>query len=663
MLLKWKVTKSVQLLLRILFLYIAIFTVFRIITMFLFKPTDISYLECLNSFGLGIQYDLRWIAFILIPPAIGTLFNKTSPFYSERTKKIWTIYFAFITLIVLFLFGADFGQFAYVRARLNADALNFFEDPKEMWEMVSSSYPIFWILLALAFAVFFFNRIFKQIQLKIEDKNLNVHKFYYMRVWNIIFILVLGWFIRGAFTINTLRFDRAFKLKNNFVANLALNPMQNFATTLSHRKPDVDNNAKSYYKLIGQYLGLDTVTPINKVSELYKRQRFANSKYAESNPNIVLVICESFSMYKSSMSGNKLNATPYFNELSKKGLFFDRCFTPHFSTARGVFATLTGIPDVQMSKFSSRNEDAVTQRTLINEFKNYDKYYFIGGNSEFNNFKGIVKNIDDVKIYEEGSYKSPKVNVWGISDKDLFKEANQVLGTPAQKPFFAIIQTADNHRPFDLYKNDAEFKAKSFAKEELQQFGFDSEEEYNTFRYSDFCFEKFIEQAKQLPYFNNTIFIFVGDHGVEGASDQLYPKAWNEQRLSDEHVPLLFYAPKLISPQLRHEVVSQIDILPSAAGLSGIDYNNYTLGRDIVHHENKTPGAFIIYHAPAWIGFVNDEYFYRYNMRSKNHEMVSTINNDPVPANATTDSIKKSLHLYTIGIYETAKWMLLNNNN
>jgi hypothetical protein len=35
-----------------------------------------------------------------------------------------------------------------------------------------------------------------------------------------------------------------------------------------------------------------------------------NGRSLESNPNVVLVLCESFSMYKSSMSGNKLNATP-----------------------------------------------------------------------------------------------------------------------------------------------------------------------------------------------------------------------------------------------------------------------------------------------------------------------------------------------------------------
>jgi phosphoglycerol transferase MdoB-like AlkP superfamily enzyme len=183
----------------------------------------------------------------------------------------------------------------------------------------------------------------------------------------------------------------------------------------------------------------------------YGRLIEPGSKAFESQPNVVLVLCESFSMYKSSMSGNPLNSTPYFNQMCNEGIFFERCFTPSFGTARGVFATITGIPDVQLSKFSTRNEESVNQRTIINDFDGYEKYYFIGGRSQFNNFKGLIANINNVQVYEEGSYKAKPLNVWGISDKDLFLEANEML-SKQPKPFFAIIQTADNHRPLIFRK-------------------------------------------------------------------------------------------------------------------------------------------------------------------------------------------------------------------
>ena len=85
----------------------------------------------------------------------------------------------------------------------------------------------------------------------------------------------------------------------------------------------------------------------------------------------------------------------------------------------------------------------------------------------------------------------------------------------------------------------------------LKKYGFESVEEYNSFRYADYCFQKFIEAAQKETYFNNTIFVFVGDHGVSGNATAMYPDVWTNERLTDEHVPLLFYAPKLLQPQKR----------------------------------------------------------------------------------------------------------------
>jgi phosphoglycerol transferase MdoB-like AlkP superfamily enzyme len=109
--------------------------------------------------------------------------------------------------------------------------------------------------------------------------------------------------------------------------------------------------------------------------------------------------------------------------------------------------------------------------------------------------------------------------------------------------------------------------------------GFESLEEFNAFCYTDYCYRKFIEAAKAISYFDNTIFVFVGDHGVEGNATEMYPKVWTDQRLNDEHVPLLFYAPSLLVPQKRSEAVSQIDVLPTLANMILQPYTNKTTGK------------------------------------------------------------------------------------
>ena len=656
MLIKWRVPKTIQWIVKLFLIYLFIFTAFRIATVVFFKPKNLTVIELLPSFWLGLKYDLRWIAFILSPIAFFSLFLKLSPFYSDKNKKIWTIYLGIITLLVLFFYGADFGQFAYINARLNADALIFAEDPKESLQMVWQSYPVIWILIGLFGAVLMMIWMFRKTHVDIEGKNLSIHKFSYKKKWHFLAVLILGWFMYGFFTLKPLNFFRAFNLNDEFKSNLALNPLQNFFTTLRFRKPDYNTKAKENFSTIANFLAIEKSNETNP----YSRIVYPGTKVLERQPNIVLVICESFSMYKSSMSGNVLNSTPYFNDLCKQGIFFNRCFSPTFGTARGVFATVTGIPDVLLSKFATRDAVTVKQRTIINNFEEYEKFYFIGGRSQFNNFTGLINNIKGVTIYEEGKYKSVKENVWGISDKNLFLEANTVLAKQ-EKPFFAIIQTADNHRPFKIPIEDNDFVQKNISDEVLKKNGFESLKEYNSFAYSDYCFKKFIEAAKKNTYFNNTIFVFVGDHGLEGNASAVYPKAWMDQRLADEHIPLLFYSPNLLMAQQRNETVSQIDILPTIAGMIQQPYINTTLGRDLLDSTKKENAAFIIYHAPGWIGMVTDDYFYRKNIRIKKEELVTATNK---PLNLTPlqqDSVKKYLSTLTTSFYETARWMLVNN--
>jgi len=365
-------------------------------------------------------------------------------------------------------------------------------------------------------------------------------------------------------------------------------------------------------------------------------------------------------MYKSSMSGNPLHTTPYFQSMADSGIFFENCFTPHFSTARGLFASLTGTPDVKLSKFSTRNPQALDQHTIINDFKGYEKMYFLGGDPGFNNFEGLVRNIDGLHMNTEKNFTSEPVNVWGISDKDLFLQANTVFAKQ-NKPFFAIIQTADNHRPFTIPPQDTtDFKRKIVSKEELIQYGFESIEEYNAFRYADYCFEKFIEAAKKETYFDNTIFVFIGDHGVSGNATKIYPKAWTEERLTEEHVPLLFYAPKLLSPQKRKEVVSQIDVLPTIAGLAGQQYINTTLGRDVLHDSTGNHYAFIISHDEGRIGMITNDFIFTKNLNFKKEE-VHFFKEDIHYTPRQIDSIKTQMTAFTSAFYETAKWMLVHN--
>ena len=635
-------------------IFLLIFTLFRFATYFAFKPRNFSFLDLLPSFLMGIQYDLRWIAIIILPVVVISMFPQFSPFYSSRNKKWWTWYLAIITFIVFFFFAADFGSFSYNRTRLDAGAMNFAEDFNTSFRMMWQTYPMIWLILGLLVAVWFFRWMYHKSHWRVinQTDGLGIP---YRRKFFIISALVLGAFMYGRFAWTPLTWKQCFVFQDNFKSYLALNPLQNFFTTLKFRRPEFnEQKARQAFPLMKEMLQLPAENEFT-----YHRVVLPGSNALESRPNIVLVMCESFSMYKSSMSGNPLNTTPFFDSLTQNGIFFDRCFSPHFSTARGLFAILTGIPDAQMFKFSTRNPLALSQHTIINNFEGYNKHYFLGGNPEFNNFKGLLDNIHGLQMHTENSFKAPRINVWGISDKDLFLEANATFKKETQ-PFFAIIQTSDNHRPYMIPATDTDFVRSVVPDEQLQKYGFESIGEYNTFRYSDYSFRKFMEAAMKEEYFHNTVFVFIGDHGVAGNAEAMYPSAWTDQRLTDEHVPLLFYAPYLLEPQKHHEVVSQIDVLPTIAGMVQQPYVNTTLGRDLLDPAKKHNFAFVT-NTAGKIGMVTDDFYYISNLNFPDEHMVPVRYSGRSYSKPERDSIQKGLSDFTSAYYETAKYLLMNN--
>ncbi|WP_341539007.1 sulfatase-like hydrolase/transferase, partial [Pseudomonas viridiflava] len=92
------------------------------------------------------------------------------------------------------------------------------------------------------------------------------------------------------------------------------------------------------------------------------------------------------------------------------------------------------------------------QHTLINAFEGYQKFYLIGGNAGWANINALIRqSIGGVQLFEERHWRSPRVDVWSISDLDLFKEGDALLrAVPKAQPFFAYLQTSGNHRPFTI---------------------------------------------------------------------------------------------------------------------------------------------------------------------------------------------------------------------
>jgi phosphoglycerol transferase MdoB-like AlkP superfamily enzyme len=610
-----------------------------------------------RSFFLGLRYDARMVAVAGLLLFIGGLVFK--PFSSSGGKRVALVIWFILILVAGIFYSIDFANYAYLNERLNAGLLNYVSDARTSAAMMWQTYPVVRIVLVIALALWALMRAIRAIYRRI-DRRENITAKKPVLVFSLSFFLLLAFLIFGRIGQYPLRWSDAFILGNDYASNAALNPFQSFFSSLQFRKSTYDlGKVKKAYPLMAAYLGVDkpdsarlNYTRVVKPDTVLKKQ-----------PNVVVVICESFSAYKSSMFGNPLNTTPYFADLCRKGIFFNRCFTPGYGTARGVWTTITGTPDVDLTKTSSRNPNAVNQHTIINDFKGYEKYYLIGGSLSWANIRGILtNNIQDLHIYEQDDYKAAKVDVWGVSDKNLLLAANQIFAQQ-KKPFIAVVQTADNHRPYTIPEEDKKmFRVLNPPPDSLRRFGFETVDEYNAFRYTDFCYKQFMEAAKKEAYFSNTIFVFVGDHGIGGDAGNMFPRAWTSE-LTSMHVPLLFYAPGLLSPAEYAFPVSQSDVLPTVAGLCKIPYTNTTLGRDLlsplIQQNPALQAAFIYNPDKRRMGIVKDSFFFSYGIEGALKEQAYSLrhNSTPVLDKATQDQYYQLAQAW----YQTARYMLLNN--
>jgi phosphoglycerol transferase MdoB-like AlkP superfamily enzyme len=641
------------------FFYLLLMSLLRLVFHLVFASgnDEISF----GTFWMGIRYDARVVAVFLFIVWVILLFpfaRPPSPF-SRRILLIWSRIFGLVLIIV---YTFDFAHFAYLRQRLNASVLSYVKDASISMGMVWESYPVIRILIGwvigflfIYFATKLIYRLATRSTIPISKRN--------RAIGHGLFFIVIGIAIFGRVGRFPLRWSDAYRLNNDYKASLALNPYQSFVSSLKFRGASFDlEKTKQYYPLIAAQLGLD---PDASRMDFY-RQNIISDSATVNRPNIVLVICESFSGYKSSMWGNPLNSTPYFDSLCKQGIFFKNCFSPAYGTARGVWALVTGIPDVSELKTATRNPNIVDQQTILDDIKGYEKFYFIGGSASWANIRGVLKgNITDLKLFEEGDYNSPSINVWGISDKDLFLEANAVLNKQSN-PFFAIIQTADNHRPYTIPDEDKPFiRERNLPKDTLEKYGFWTNEELNAYSYMDYTYRTFLEAAAKEKYFSNTIFVFVGDHGIRGNAGDIMPKVWTDHGLTTQHVPLLFYAPGILKPSVNERKVSQVDVLPGIAHLANLPVTNSSLGRNIFaepfNSDSISNHTFVIDPDQRILGLVSTNYYYEYDLKTKTEQVFSLTDNRTLSANEPGKELQSKMRDLTLGYYEISRYLLFNN--
>lgn len=674
--------------------FTVLMVVLRIAFWIIFKdPSDpISSHDFWMSMWLGFRFDLRVAMLSFFALYLLGGFKWLSPFTSLWHRYVWLVYLTTFFSIVLMFYVIDFGHYAYLHTRVDFNALRFLENFAISQQMVWESYPVAWITLAviaiIAMYAYLQNKVLKYYS---KQEAANFH--WWAGVLSFVKALILTLtFKKMAWTEKTWRFwkataigfvsffivfimiqskmgqyplrwsDAAFSEKP-FAVQLTYHPMHYFLDTWKNGRVTYDKKkTQKYYDVVADFLAVDH----KDKNSLNFNRKVSPVKTLGDKPNVVLIIVESFASYKTSMSGNPLNPTPYAKKMADEGYYFKNFFTPSTGTARSIWTTITGIADTEMKGTSSRNPLIVDQHSVANEFKGYEKFYFLGGSASWGNIRGILsKNIDGLHLKEKGAYRFSDVDVWGISDLDLFIEANDVFKKQT-KPFFSIIQTSGDHRPYTIPDDSHDFKlVTDIDTATLNKYGFESLEELNSYRFMDHSIGYFMKLLEKEDYAKNTIFAFWGDHGINGNPEHVAKEdKISTLALGSLRVPFVIWAPGLIKkPLVLDTPASEVDGLPTLAALAGQSYIETTFGRDLFNPKYaKNPYAFTVQQmGQQQIGLIGEKFYYQM-FKDKPGKLHKLYSDDPLKDHqASYPDIAKKMRELTMGLLEAMQYKAHHN--
>lgn len=643
-----------------------IFTVFRGIFLFVFRAslTPEVYHELWTTFYIGAKFDMRFACALAIP--LG-LYLTVWSFWRGAAfiKKGVSWFYGLLEAAVLLVYFADFAHYAYISMRINYSIFKYSENALISLQMAWETYPLAWAVLGLIVWGVLWYFVVKRLLGFAFNKNDN-YRWKGNLGWFFAGLLATGALMFGQVSQYPLRWSNAYHSTNNFISNLTLNPGLNLFDTYRFVNAESYDREKTaqYYDTVSKFLQVDRP---NKETLNFERFAAGKPQAQQKDYNVVIIFMESLAWNKTSMANPDIDPTPFVKELADKSILFDHLFSPTSATARAVFATVTGIPDVTSFKTSSRNPLIVDQHVVINALRDYNKYYFIGGSSSWGNIRGILEhNLSGVQMYEEGKFENEKRNdVWGISDLDLFREANRILNkdykATDEKPFVAIIQTAGYHRPYTIPEDNAGFEVKEIPVELSRERSFNGPPEYNSLRFSDHALREFFKLAEKSDYYKNTLFVIFGDHGLSAPQSENMPRGYVEHNLINHHIPLIL-AGEMIKPQRVSRTASQVDILPTVMGILGRPYFTRAVGRDVLAGDTPEPGALIYGWAqePHPIGFVQGEYFYN-SQAGKEGLYKYGAENYNEDISKKEPQVFEHMKQLAQGLYETSRYLEYNN--
>jgi phosphoglycerol transferase MdoB-like AlkP superfamily enzyme len=244
---------------------------------------------------------------------------------------------------------------------------------------------------------------------------------------------------------------------------------------------------------------------------------------------------------------------------------------------RGLEALSLALPPTPGQSIVRRpgNENLFSLGSVF-EDKGYAVLFAYGGYGYFDNMNAFFE-ANDYRTVDRRAIPAARIefeNVWGVADEHLFDQVLDEIDREhaAGRPVFAHVMTTSNHRPYTYPPGRIDIPSGT---------GRDG-----AVKYSDYAIGHFLAQARQHPWFGDTLFVITADHGASARGTMRIP-------IDKYLIPLFIYSPKHVAPARVERLMSQIDIPPTLLGLLGFDYYSKFFGRDVLASPPQSDRAFV----------------------------------------------------------------------
>lgn len=534
------------------------------ISLFLYSGAQMGplRLRMLAAPLVGLGFDLATFTYIAIPVLFYAL-ALPRRFQGERADRIGSgIVFFLFTYILLFSAVGEWLFWDEFQTRYNFIAVDYLVYTQEVIGNIQESYPVFWLMAAMALASFFLTTLYY----KHADRFLPLATPLSRRALAFAGIIVLS-----VCSYATFKPDYAEISDNRYLSEVARNGIFELFSAFN-------NNELDYNKF---YL----TRPIEDVAAFVRKNvgGDANSEnplarsidnHKQKKHNLVVITVESLSADYLARFGNSKNITPHLDALIPHSLFFSNLYATGSRTVYGLSAITLSMPPVPGNSIVRRpdNGNLYSLGSVLKD-QGYETKFIYGGFGYFDNMNAFF-GANGYQVVDRNNLAKDEIhfaNIWGVSDDDLFRRTMKEndKSYASGKPFFDMLMTTSNHRPYTFPP----------GKIDLPTGGRGA-----GVKFTDFAIDEFLKESAKKPWFKDTIFVIVADHtaGSSGKSDLTPDK---------HHIPLWIYAPGIVKPGDIDWMASQIDIAPTVLGLMGVDYESHFYGKDLL--KEKPDRAFI----------------------------------------------------------------------